>query len=39
MIQYSRGVIRVLNRDALEKQSCECYEVIKREIDRLTNGH
>jgi CRP-like cAMP-binding protein len=35
LIQYSRGVIRILNRKELEGTSCECYQVIKREFDRL----
>jgi CRP-like cAMP-binding protein len=35
LIQYSRGVIRILNRKELEAASCECYHVIKKEFDRL----
>jgi CRP-like cAMP-binding protein len=35
LIAYNRGHIRVLDRPALERQSCECYEVVKRETDRL----
>jgi len=35
IINYSRGVIQVLDRARLEKQSCECYAVVKRESDRL----
>jgi CRP-like cAMP-binding protein len=34
-IKYSRGHITVLNRDGLEKRTCECYAVVKREYDRL----
>jgi len=34
-IQYYRGRIKVLDRDKLEQLSCECYEVLKRERDRL----
>ena len=34
-ITYARGVIRILDRKALEKASCECYQVIKKEFDRL----
>ena len=35
LIHYSRGHITVLNRPKLEKQVCECYAVVKREVDRL----
>lgn len=35
LISYTRGGIHVLNRKRLEKASCECYGVIKREYDRL----
>ncbi|PXF29125.1 Crp/Fnr family transcriptional regulator [Pokkaliibacter plantistimulans] len=35
IIEYSRGHITVLNRDALEQLSCECYAVVKKETDRL----
>jgi CRP-like cAMP-binding protein len=34
-ISYSRGRILVLDRPALEARSCECYEVVKKEYDRL----
>jgi len=35
LIQYSRGHISVLDRAALERRTCECYAVVKREYDRL----
>jgi CRP-like cAMP-binding protein len=35
VIDYARGRIKVLNRPKLEKMSCECYQVVKRECDRL----
>ena len=35
LIRYSRGRITVLNRPALERCSCECYAVVKKEYDRL----
>jgi CRP-like cAMP-binding protein len=35
LIQYARGHITVLDRPALERRSCECYAVVKREYDRL----
>jgi CRP-like cAMP-binding protein len=34
-IDYVRGQITVLDRPKLEKLSCECYAVVKRETDRL----
>ena len=35
LIEYQRGHITVLNRAALEKRTCECYAVVKKEYDRL----
>ena len=35
LIQYSRGHIKVLDRSGLEKRTCECYAVVKKEFDRL----
>jgi CRP-like cAMP-binding protein len=35
VISHSRGHIRVLDRPALERLSCECYAVVKKETDRL----
>ena len=35
LIRYARGRISVLDRDGLEKRSCECYGVVKKEYDRL----
>ena len=35
LIRYSRGRITVLDRPGLEKRTCECYAVVKRESDRL----
>ena len=37
IISYQRGHITVLDRPKLEKRCCECYEVVKRETDRLQN--
>lgn len=34
-ISYRRGHITVLNRAGLEKNSCECYGVVKKEFTRL----
>jgi CRP-like cAMP-binding protein len=35
LIKYARGRITVLDRPGLERRSCECYAVVKREYDRL----
>jgi CRP-like cAMP-binding protein len=35
VIRYSRGRITVVDRDGLERLSCECYDVVRKETDRL----
>ncbi len=35
LIRYARGHISVLDRQGLEKRTCECYAVVKKEYDRL----
>ena len=35
LISYVRGHITVRDRPGLEKRSCECYMVVKKEYDRL----
>ena len=35
IIEHHRGRILVLDRDRLEKRTCECYAVVKNEYDRL----
>ena len=35
LIRYTRGRISVLDRAGLEKRTCECYAVVKKEYDRL----
>jgi hypothetical protein len=35
VISYSRGLIKVIDRDQLEHLSCECYEVVKKETEVL----
>jgi len=38
LIEYRRGHITVLDRPGLEKRTCECYGVVKKEFDRLLPG-
>jgi CRP-like cAMP-binding protein len=35
LIRYQRGRITVLDRPGVEALSCECYQVVKAEFDRL----
>jgi len=35
LIRYGDGEITVLDRAAVERRSCECYGVVKKESDRL----
>jgi CRP-like cAMP-binding protein len=35
LIHYSRGHITVLDRKGIERRACECYGVVRKEIDRL----
>jgi CRP-like cAMP-binding protein len=35
LIRYTRGHIEVLDRGGIEARSCECYQVVKTEFDRL----
>lgn len=35
LIRYARGRITVLDRPGLERATCECYEVVRKEYDRL----
>jgi Mn-dependent DtxR family transcriptional regulator len=35
LIRYNAGEITVLDRIGIEKRSCECYDVVKKESDRL----
>ena len=35
LIKYCRGHIQVIDRAGLENRACECYEVVRRESERL----
>ena len=35
LINFSRGRIHLLDRPGLLVRACECYQVVKRETDRL----
>ena len=35
LLRYARGHITVLDRPGLERRTCECYAVVKKEYDRL----
>ena len=35
LIKYTRGHITILDRPGLEKRTCECYQVVKTEYERL----
>jgi hypothetical protein len=35
VIHYSRGRITILDRPKLETLVCECYDVVRRETNRL----
>jgi CRP-like cAMP-binding protein len=36
LIDYSRGRIRIVNRRGLEGAACECYDVVRRVMNRVT---
>jgi CRP-like cAMP-binding protein len=38
LIRYTRGRIELLDREGLEKRTCECYAVVKKEYARLLPG-
>jgi CRP-like cAMP-binding protein len=38
LVRYRRGRITVLDREALEEASCECYAVVRQEYQRLVGA-
>ncbi|MEX2175744.1 MAG: Crp/Fnr family transcriptional regulator [Pirellulaceae bacterium] len=37
-IGHRRGVVSVLDRQGLERVTCECYQVVRNEFDRMLSG-
>jgi CRP-like cAMP-binding protein len=37
LINYRRGIVSICDRAGLEAHSCECYDISRREFDRLLN--
>jgi CRP-like cAMP-binding protein len=35
MIQYSRGVVRIVDRARLEQTACECYATVRGHLDKV----
>jgi Crp-like helix-turn-helix protein len=35
LIRYRRGVVAIMDRPGLEAASCECYQIVREEFDRL----
>lgn len=38
LIHYQRGQVTIIDRDGLEAVACECYAVIKRELDEVVTS-
>ncbi|SDU20222.1 Crp-like helix-turn-helix domain-containing protein [Nitrosomonas ureae] len=38
LIQYIRGHITVIDRKGLEARVCECYEVVRKESERILHS-
>ena len=37
LIDYSRGSIHVLNTEGLERETCECYRVVRTHLESLAS--
>jgi len=38
LIRYSRGKVQILDRHGVEECACECYDVLRSEIDKTLSG-
>ena len=38
LIRYRRGHVTILDREALRRRACECYDISRLEFDRLLGG-
>jgi CRP-like cAMP-binding protein len=38
MISYTRGKVRIVDREALERASCDCYAITRRNFEQLRGG-
>lgn len=38
LIEYSRGQLKILNRENLELTACECYPIVKKLFAGLYTG-
>ncbi|WP_375505836.1 Crp/Fnr family transcriptional regulator [uncultured Nostoc sp.] len=38
LINYTRGQMTIIDRSGLEDITCECYQIVRAEFDRLLNG-
>jgi len=39
MLHYKQGIMRIENRDTLERTACECYGIIREEYRKLTEAN
>lgn len=39
LITYARGKVTIIDRAGLQRRACECYDISKREFDRLLGDH
>jgi CRP-like cAMP-binding protein len=35
LIRYSRGLMKIIDRDGLEKAACECHRLVREDFERL----